>query len=126
MLPANFTACGPPLPWTAIFLPEPAAYGRPSNDEGSVWTSEESTATITEIGDGLSLVWTLSSGLGCENYSADTVRVGPENTPVANNDLLEVVGNDNIGSVNLLDNDQRTGPRNGKLTDRSSIWGGHH
>jgi gliding motility-associated-like protein len=110
MLPADFTACGPPITVDGNLPPGTSGVWTAFNDEGSVWTSEESTATITEIGDGLSLVWTLSSGLGCENYSADTVRVGPEETPIANDDLLEVVGNENIGSVNLLANDQRTGP----------------
>lgn len=110
MLPADFTACGPPITVDGNLPPGTSGVWTAFNDEGSVWTSEESTATITEIGDGLSLVWTLSSGLGCEDYSADTVRVGPEETPIANDDLLEVVGNENIGSVNLLANDQRTGP----------------
>ncbi|MFK8163097.1 MAG: gliding motility-associated C-terminal domain-containing protein [Lewinella sp.] len=110
MLPADFTACGPPITVDGNLPPGTSGVWTAFNDEGSVWTSEESTATITEIGDGLSLVWTLSAGLGCENYSADTVRVGPEETPVANDDLLEIVGDNNIGSVNLLTNDQRTGP----------------
>jgi gliding motility-associated-like protein len=110
MLPTDFTACGPPILVDGNLPAGTSGVWTAFNDEGSVWTSEESTATITEIGDGLSLVWTLSSGMGCENYSADTVRVGPEETPIANDDLLDVVGNDNIGSVNLLNNDQRTGP----------------
>jgi gliding motility-associated-like protein len=110
MLPTDFTACAPPVPVQGNLPPGTSGVWTAFNDEGSVWTAEENTATITEIGDGLSLVWTLSAGLGCENYSADTVRVGPEDTPVANDDLLDIVGNDNIGSVNLLANDQRTGP----------------
>ncbi|TXF91676.1 T9SS type B sorting domain-containing protein [Neolewinella aurantiaca] len=79
------------------------------NDENSTWSAEGDMATVTEIGDGLSLVWTLSAGLGCENYSADTVFVGPEETPVANDDVLTLGGDDNIGTIDLKDNDQRTG-----------------
>jgi len=72
------------------------------NDEGSVWTAAQNVATVTER--------TLSAGVGCENYSADTIRVGPEEAPVANPDFLLVSGNDNVGTVDLRANDQRTGP----------------
>ncbi len=110
MLPADFTACSPPISVMGNLPAGTSGVWTAFNDEGSVWTAENNNATITEIGDGLSLVWTLSAGMGCENYSADTVRIGPEETPIANNDVLEVGGTDNIGSVNLLTNDQRTGP----------------
>ena len=80
------------------------------NDENSVWSADGATATVTSLGDGLALVWTLSGGLGCENYSADTVRISPEEAPVANNDGLEVGGDQTIGTVDLKNNDQRTGP----------------
>ena len=80
------------------------------DDEGSVWTAEGTDATVTEIGDGLSLVWTLSVGMECENYSADTVRIGPEEGPMANDDLLLLTGENNIGTIDLTANDMRTGP----------------
>jgi len=47
--------------------------------------------------------------MGCVNYSADTIFVGPEETPVANDDVLTVGGDDNVGMVDLKLNDQRTG-----------------
>lgn len=109
-LPTDFTACSPPVTVTGNLPPGTSGIWSAFNDDGSVWTADENTVTISEIGDGLSLVWTLSAGMGCENYSADTVRVGPEDAPIANNDALEVGGSDNIGSINLLTNDQRTGP----------------
>lgn len=79
------------------------------NDENSVWSVDENVATVTEIGNGLFLVWTLSGGVGCENYSADTIFVGPEETPVANDDVLTVGGANNVGSIDLKLNDQWTG-----------------
>ncbi|MEL7162185.1 MAG: hypothetical protein AAFN92_15625, partial [Bacteroidota bacterium] len=109
-LPANFSTCETVITVQGNLPPGTSGVWTAFNDDCSVWTFEENTATITDLCDGMSLVWTLSAGAGCENYSADTVRITPEATPNANDDFLEITGNDNIGQLDVKINDQRTGP----------------
>ena len=105
----DLTSCDPTVMVTGNLPAGTTGVWTAFNDENSTWSADVDVATVTEIGDGLSLVWTLSAGMGCENYSADTVFVGPEETPVANNDVLTLSGDDNVGSIDLKLNDQRTG-----------------
>lgn len=106
----DFSTCDPTATLTGNLPAGTTGVWTAFNDEGSVWTASGTTVIVSEVGDGLSLVWTLSAGEGCENYSADTVRVSPEDSPVANNDVLEVGGTRTTGMIDLLQNDQRTGP----------------
>ena len=105
----DITSCDPTVSVTGNLPAGTTGRWTAFNDENSTWTADINTVTVTEIGNGLSLVWTLSAGVGCENYSADTIFVGPEESPVANNDVLTVGGDNNVGSVDLKLNDQRTG-----------------
>ena len=109
-LPADFTSCENTTTVIGNTPPGTSGVWTAFNDDNSTFTVQDNEATITEIGDGLSLIWTLSAGEGCENYSADTITIGPEEAPVANDDVLEVGGQNNVGTVDLLANDQRTGP----------------
>lgn len=109
-LPANFTTCMVPVTVEGNLPPGTTGAWTSFNGADAAFEADGNTATITTLGEGISLVWTLSAGEGCDNYSADTVRVSPEETPSANDDALELEGTDNVGSVNLLDNDQRSGP----------------
>lgn len=109
MLPAPFTSCESPVTVTGNQPAGTTGVWSTFNDDGAVVSFDGSVATVSEIAEGISLVWTLSAP-GCEDYSSDTTRVSPEESPNANNDVLEVGGTDNIGSVNVLANDQRTGP----------------
>ncbi|MEM9527609.1 MAG: gliding motility-associated C-terminal domain-containing protein, partial [Bacteroidota bacterium] len=106
----NSGDCGVPVVATGNLPPGTSGVWTAFNDEGSVFTTEENVATVTEIGNGLSLVWTLSAGMGCEDYSADTIRVTEVEPILANDDLLELCGNDNIGQIDVKINDQRSGP----------------
>lgn len=109
MLPAPFTSCESPVTVTGNEPAGTTGVWSTFNDDGATVTFDGAVATVTEIAEGVSLVWTLSAP-GCEDYSSDTTRVSPEEAPNANNDVLEVGGTDNVGSVNVLANDQRTGP----------------
>ncbi|WP_173021399.1 gliding motility-associated C-terminal domain-containing protein [Lewinella sp. W8] len=109
MLPADFSSCETPVTVTGNQPDGTTGVWTAFNDEGSAFTVEGNVATITEIADGLALVWTLSAG-GCPDYSADTIRVTPEESPLANPDVLTVGGTQNVGQINVLTNDQRTGP----------------
>jgi gliding motility-associated-like protein len=106
----DFSTCDPAATLTGNLPTGTTGVWTAFNDEGSVWIPSGNTAIVSEVANGLSLVWTLSAGAGCENYSADTVRISPEDSPVANNDVLEVGGVRTTGTVDLLQNDQRTGP----------------
>lgn len=105
----DLTSCDPTVLVTGNLPGGTTGVWTAFNDENSAWSADVNVVTVTEIGNGLSLVWTLSAGVGCENYSADTIFVGPEDTPVANDDVLTVGGDNNVGSVDLKLNDQRTG-----------------
>ena len=109
MLPADFTTCDANIEVTGNQPAGTTGEWSSFNDEGAVVTFSNNVATVTELAEGISLVWTLSAP-GCEDYSSDTTRITPEAAPNANNDVIEVGGTDNVGSVNVLDNDQRTGP----------------
>lgn len=108
-LPADFSSCETPVTVTGNQPAGTTGVWTAFNDEGSAFTTEGSVVTITEIADGLALVWTLSAD-GCPDYSADTVRVTPEEAPLANPDVLTVGGTETVGQINVLTNDQRTGP----------------
>jgi len=108
---ADFTTCDTAAMVTGNLPDGTIGVWTAFNDEGSEWSADREVATVSVIGDGLSLVWTLSgTGMGCENFSADTVRVGPEAVPVAVNDILQVGGDENVAMIDLLANDERTGP----------------
>lgn len=106
----SFADCGTPVTVTGNLPAGTSGVWTAFNDEGSVFSTEENVATVTEIGNGLSLVWTLSAGMGCEDYSSDTLRVTEIEPIIANDDLLELCGNDNIGQIDVKINDQRSGP----------------
>jgi gliding motility-associated-like protein len=108
-LPADFSSCETPVSVTGNQPAGTTGVWTAFNNEGSTFTTEGNVATITEIADGLALVWTLSAD-GCPDYSSDTIRVTPEETPLANPDVLTVGGTQNVGQINVLTNDQRTGP----------------
>ncbi len=109
MLPTPFTTCETPVVITGNLPVGTTGAWSTFNDDGAIVSFNNDVATITDIADGISLVWTLSKP-GCEDYSSDTTRVSPEAAPNANDDALQVGGTNNIGTVNVLANDQRTGP----------------
>lgn len=73
-------------------------------------------AVITGLEDAVTLVWTLSA-TGCENYSSDTITVSRALAPVAVNDNFSIIGNNGVGTIDLLDNDQLNGPVTVELLD---------
>lgn len=109
MLPASFTTCEIPTVVEGNLPAGTTGVWTSYNDDGAVFTVDNNRATITELGEGINLVWTLSAA-GCPDYSSDSLRVSPEEGPTANDDVLQVIGDDNIGQIDLLLNDQRTGP----------------
>lgn len=117
MLPANFSTCedsatimgnlpqGTTGAWTTI-----------AGGADATIVSIDNVTTIDGLTGSISLTYTLSAP-GCENYSTDTITVTREETPVAIDDNLLIVGNMGVGSINLLANDQRTGPVTVTLLD---------
>ncbi len=105
----DITSCDPTVMITGNLPAGTTGEWTAFNDDNSTWSADVEVVTVNDIGNGLSLVWTLSAGMECANYSADTVFVGPESAPVANNDVLTIGGGNNIGSVDLKTNDQFTG-----------------
>jgi gliding motility-associated-like protein len=99
----------------------------PAGTTASWVTIEAGDATIVSMDnvttlDGLTTSVTLSytlSAPGCENYSTDTITVTREDIPVAVDDNLTITGNMGIGNINLLTNDQRTGPVTVTLLDEA-------
>lgn len=77
--------------------------------DGATIQTEGAVASVTNIGDGLQLIWTLSAP-GCPAYSADTIAILPEVSPEATDDRLEVGGQDPVGTIDVLANDVRQGP----------------
>ncbi len=107
-LPANFSTCELTFTVDANLPAGTSGVWTSFNDAGASFTAEANQATVTELANGITLVWTLSAP-DCPEYSSDTVRITPESAPTANNDVLEVGGTETVGTVNLLTNDQRTG-----------------
>jgi len=79
---------------------------------GGTIETDNNMAAISNIVDNVTLGWTLTvPGVqGCENYDTDTVSVSPEMPPVAVDDNLLIEGNGGVGNINVLTNDQRSGP----------------
>jgi gliding motility-associated-like protein len=73
-------------------------------------------AIITGLEESVTLVWTLSA-TGCENYSSDTITVSRALAPVAVDDNFAIIGNNGVGTIDLLDNDQQNGPVTIELLD---------
>lgn len=110
MLPPSFTTCETVTTLEGNLPAGTTGEWTTFNDDGAVVSFDGNVATISELAEGISLVWTLSAGMDCQNYSSDTTRITPEAAPNANDDNLQVGGTNNIGSIDLLENDQRTGP----------------
>ncbi|PHI21115.1 hypothetical protein CEQ90_03575 [Lewinellaceae bacterium SD302] len=79
------------------------------NDGGAVITFEDTLATIIRLDAPVTLAYTLSAN-GCEDYSSDTITISRALAPVANDDEFVILGNDGVGTLNLLENDQQNGP----------------
>ncbi|OAV45385.1 gliding motility-associated C-terminal domain-containing protein [Lewinella sp. 4G2] len=104
VLPDDFTICGDTATVVANLPPGTTGVWTSFEDAGAVFSTEGNTASVTAIGDGISLVWTLSQD-GCPNYSSDTIRIDPELTPEPADDELFLSGLNTTGTINLLDND---------------------
>lgn len=76
----------------------------------------DTEASISGLSNPVTLSWILSAP-GCENYSADTITISQAAAPVAVNDQFNIVGNNGVGTLNLLDNDQPNGPVTVTLLD---------
>ena len=104
ILPEDFAICGGDTLVTGN-VPEGTTGEWTQFDGGSsIVLFNGNEATVTEVGDGIALIWTLSQP-GCPNYSADTVRIDPAAPPEASDDLLELTGERNTATINVLAND---------------------
>ncbi|MEL6356434.1 MAG: gliding motility-associated C-terminal domain-containing protein, partial [Bacteroidota bacterium] len=110
----DFTVCGDSSSATLMGNIPPGTEGFWTIIDGNGGTIETdaNVANISNIVDNVTLGWTLTvPGIqGCENYDTDTVSVAPEMPPIAVDDNLLIEGNDGVGNINVLTNDQRTGP----------------
>lgn len=104
----NINFCQPTFEVTANLPPGTSGIWSSFNDAGATYTVEENVATVTDLANGLTLVYSLSAP-GCGEYSSDTLEILPAMAPIANDDVLQVSGLNNTGSVNVLANDVRTG-----------------
>lgn len=116
MLPDDFTICEDntivvgnlPMGTTAVWALAGAGQAELS--------SAENTASLSALSGTVALTYTLSAP-GCENYSSDTINITRESPPLAANDELFIQGNGGFGNINLLANDQRSGPVTVTLLD---------
>ena len=107
-LGSDFTTCDPVASLTGNQPPGTSGtFSLVSTDGGSLDVTDNE-ATVT-VGNGTVIAYTLSAP-GCPDYSSDTVRISPEEAPIANDDVLELTDGELLGTVNVLDNDIRTGP----------------
>lgn len=78
------------------------------NQGGADVSLVDNMATITGLVNPVTLAWTLSAP-GCDAYSSDTITISQATAPIAMNDDFVILGNNGVGTINLLDNDQPNG-----------------
>jgi len=108
MLPEDIEDCS---------LPQVVVGNLPFGTEGSwqglgddlaEWTASGPSVTVNNLGNGFSLIWTLSTP-DCFAYSSDTIRLNAGEQVLAVDDTLNRFDGDGVGSINLLDNDEFSG-----------------
>lgn len=107
-LPEDISDCSVPQIITGNLPPGAEGSWSGIGDDLAEWSADGATATVTDLGDGFSLIWTLSTR-DCPDYSSDTIVLGSGLQLVAINDTLSQFDGEGFGSINLLDNDELTG-----------------
>lgn len=107
-LPADVAGCAVPQVITGNLPPGTQGTWRGLGDELAEWSAAGATATVSSLGNGFSLVWTLSTP-DCPDYSSDTIALNTGVQLTANADSLNRFNGEGFGSVNLLDNDELVG-----------------
>ncbi|WP_026231634.1 gliding motility-associated C-terminal domain-containing protein [Neolewinella persica] len=107
-LPEDISDCSVPQIITGNLPPGTEGSWSGIGDDLAEWSADGTTVTVSNLGAGFSLVWTLSA-LDCPEYSSDTILLSSGLQLVANNDTLNRFNGEGFGSVNLLDNDELVG-----------------
>ncbi|NJO86711.1 MAG: gliding motility-associated C-terminal domain-containing protein [Lewinella sp.] len=115
-LPADYAICGDTTSVRANLPAGATGQWTIINGNNATISTQETLANISNLTGVVSLAWTLSAP-GCLNYSTDSIQITQTQAPLAFDDLLLIEGNDGFGRINLLANDQRSGPVTVRLLD---------
>lgn len=115
-LPIDFNTCSDTATVTANLPAGTTGEWNIIQQTSETITFNNNVANIVGLSSPVSLSWTLSA-TGCENYSSDTITVSQASAPVAVDDIFVIQGNNGVGTLDLVENDQPNGQVTATLLD---------